>query len=293
MFLEAFITYLRVERNCSSHTQKAYATDIRMFEEYLSGLGEGLTPVDCDKDVVRCWVADLMDKGCAVNSVCRKLSALRAFFSYLKEQGKIAENPMLAIVAPKKRKPLPVFLKEEEIDELLDGVDSDSDYIYKRNKTIIACFYEMGLRLSELCGLNISDVDWYENQVKVCGKRGKERIVPFGSGLRRTLQEYVVDRDGVAGQNEDALFVSSRGCRISSSQVYRLVREQLSQVATVKRKGPHTLRHTFATAMLNNDAELSAVKELLGHEQLATTEVYTHVTFEELKKVYKKAHPRA
>lgn len=293
MFLEAFITYLRVERNCSSHTQKAYATDIRMFEEYLSGLGEGLTPVDCDKDVVRCWVADLMDKGCAVNSVCRKLSALRAFFSYLKEQGKIAENPMLAIVAPKKRKPLPVFLKEEEIDELLDDADSDSDYIYKRNKTIIACFYEMGLRLSELCGLNISDVDWYESQVKVCGKRGKERIVPFGSGLRRMLQGYVADRDGVAGQNEDALFVSSRGCRISSSQVYRLVREQLSQVATVKRKGPHTLRHTFATAMLNNDAELSAVKELLGHEQLATTEVYTHVTFEELKKVYKKAHPRA
>lgn len=293
MFLEAFITYLRVERNCSSHTQKAYATDIRMFEEYLSGLGEGLTPVDCDKDMVRCWVADLMDKGCAVNSVCRKLSALRAFFSYLKEQGKIAENPMLAIVAPKKRKPLPVFLKEEEIDELLDDADSDSDYIYKRNKTIIACFYEMGLRLSELCGLNISDVDWHENQVKVCGKRGKERIVPFGSGLRRMLQGYVADRDGVAGQNEDALFVSSRGCRISSSQVYRLVREQLSQVATVKRKGPHTLRHTFATAMLNNDAELSAVKELLGHEQLATTEVYTHVTFEELKKVYKKAHPRA
>lgn len=293
MFLEAFITYLRVERNCSSHTQKAYATDIRMFEEYISGLGEGLTPVNCDKDVVRCWVADLMDKGCAVNSVCRKLSALRAFFSYLKERGKIVENPMLAIVAPKKRKPLPVFLKEEEVDELLDDADSDSGYIYKRNKVIVACFYEMGLRLSELCGLNVSDVDWFENQVKVCGKRGKERIVPFGSGLRRMLQDYVVDRDAVAGQNEDALFVSSRGCRISSSQVYRLVREQLSQVATVKRKGPHTLRHTFATAMLNNDAELSAVKELLGHEQLATTEVYTHVTFEELKKVYKKAHPRA
>ena len=264
-----------------------------MFEEYISGLGEGLTPVNCDKDVVRCWVADLMDKGCAVNSVCRKLSALRAFFSYLKERGKIVENPMLAIVAPKKRKPLPVFLKEEEVDELLDDADSDSGYIYKRNKVIVACFYEMGLRLSELCGLNVSDVDWFENQVKVCGKRGKERIVPFGSGLRRMLQDYVVDRDAVAGQNEDALFVSSRGCRISSSQVYRLVREQLSQVATVKRKGPHTLRHTFATAMLNNDAELSAVKELLGHEQLATTEVYTHVTFEELKKVYKKAHPRA
>ena len=119
MFLEAFITYLRVERNCSSHTQKAYATDIRMFEEYISGLGEGLTPVNCDKDVVRCWVADLMDKGCAVNSVCRKLSALRAFFSYLKEQGKIAENPMLAIVAPKKRKPLPVFLKERRLMNFL------------------------------------------------------------------------------------------------------------------------------------------------------------------------------
>lgn len=295
MFLEEFIKYLRVERNCSSHTQKAYATDVRMFGEYLSGVSEEYTPTNCDKDLVRCWVADLIDKGCAVNSVCRKLSALRAFFSYLKEHGKIVDNPTETVVAPKKRKPLPVFLKEEEMNELLDCAPSgsDSDYIYKRNKTIIACFYEMGLRLSELCGLNLSDVDWYENQVKVRGKRGKERIVPFGSELRRVLQEYIADRAEVAVQNEDALFVSSRGCRISTSQVYRLVREQLSQVTTVKRKGPHTLRHTFATVMLNNDAELGAVKELLGHEQLATTEVYTHVTFEELKKVYKKAHPRA
>lgn len=295
MFLDAFITYLRVERNCSSHTLKAYATDIRMFREYLSGVGDGLSLENCDKDLVRCWVADLMDKGCAVNSVCRKLSSLRAFFSYMKSRGAISENPAASVVAPKKRKPLPVFVKEEEMDELLDmaPLDGESDFIYIRNKTIVACFYEMGLRLSELCGLDVADVDRYENQVKVHGKRGKERVVPFGRGLRAMIDEYVDIRVDVAMQDENALFVSSKGCRISSSQVYRLVRGMLSQVSTVKRKGPHTLRHTFATVMLNNDAELGAVKELLGHEQLATTEVYTHVSFEELKKVYKKAHPRA
>lgn len=296
MFLDAFITYLRVERNCSSHTLKAYATDIRMFREYLSGVSEELSLKNCDKDLVRCWVADLMDKGCAVNSVCRKLSSLRAFFSYMKEMGEISENPAVSVVAPKKRRALPVFVKEEEMNGLLDdelSSDEASDFIYIRNKTIVACFYEMGLRLSELCGLNLADVDRCENQVKVRGKRGKERFVPFGSGLRRMLDEYMAFRADVAGMDEEALFVSSRGGRISASQVYRLVRGLLSQVSTVKRKGPHTLRHTFATVMLNNDAELGAVKELLGHEQLATTEVYTHVSFEELKRVYKKAHPRA
>ena len=295
MFLDAFITYLRVERNCSSHTLKAYATDIRMFREYLSGVSDGLSLRECDRDLVRCWVADLMDKGCAVNSVCRKLSSLRAFFSYMKDRGEVAENPALSVAAPKRGKVLPVFVKESEMDELLSGESGEqaSAFIYIRSKTIVSCFYEMGLRLSELCGLDLADVDWSENQVKVRGKRGKERIVPFGSGLRRMLAEYIEERIGVASQGENALFVSSRGSRISSSQVYRMVRGQLSQVSTVKRKGPHTLRHTFATVMLNNEAELCAVKELLGHEQLATTEVYTHVSFEELKKSYKKAHPRA
>ena len=158
---------------------------------------------------------------------------------------------------------------------------------------IISVFYELGLRLSELCGLDVADVDFVENQVKVRGKRNKERIVPFGVGLKNAFAEYLERRLQVARDGEEALFVSIRGCRISSSQVYCMVREQLARVTSIKRKSPHTLRHTFATVMLNNDAELGVVKELIGHEKLATTEVYTHVTFEELKRVYKKAHPRA
>ena len=293
MFIEAFVTYLRVERGCSPHTLKAYETDLRMYAEFLASMEDALRLLDSDTDMVRLWVSDLMDKGCAVSSVCRKLSSLRAFFSYMKFSGRITANPVDGVRAPKKRKLLPSFIKEEEMEQLCESAFQGDDFLTIRNKMIISAFYELGLRLSELCGLNIADVDFLENQVKVCGKRQKERIVPFGAGLKSSFMEYLALRSEVARAGEEAFFVSSRGKRISSSQVYNMVRGQLARVTSIKRKGPHTLRHTFATTMLNNDAELGVVKELLGHEKLATTEVYTHVTFEELKKVYKKAHPRA
>ena len=228
-----------------------------------------------------------------INSVCRKLSSLRAFFLYIKGKGIVTKDPTEGLRGPKKRKQLPVFIKEEEIEELFDSKFSEDEFLDSRNRTIFSCFYEMGIRLSELCGLNVADVDFSEKQVKVLGKRNKERIIPFGSSLKEQIEEYIMLREIVATNNENALFISERGNRISHSQVYRMIRSNISRVSTVKRRGPHTLRHTFATTMLNNNAELGAVKELLGHEQLATTEVYTHVTFEELKKVYKKAHPRA
>ena len=293
MFIETFITYLRVERGSSPHTLKAYETDLRDYVEYLKGIDETLTLTDSDRDLVRGWMAKTIDKGCAINSVCRKLSSLRAFFLYIKGKGIIAEDPTEGLRGPKKRKQLPIFIKEEEMEELFDNRFSEDEFLDSRNKTIFSCFYEMGIRLSELCGLNVADVDFSENQVKVLGKRDKERMVPFGNSLKVQIEEYIQLRNEVVAGGENALFVSERGNRISHSQVYRMVRSNISRVSTVKRRGPHTLRHTFATTMLNNNAELGAVKELLGHEQLATTEVYTHVTFEELKKVYKKAHPRA
>jgi len=293
MFIGAFVTYLRVERGCSPHTLKAYETDLRLYAEYLANVDDALQLVDSDADLVRCWVAELMDKGCAVSSVCRKLSSLRAFFSYMKTAGHIAANPVDGVRAPKKRKLLPSFVKEEDVEELYDVTLLGDDFLTIRNKAIISAFYELGLRLSELCGLNVSDVDFIEKQVKVRGKRNKERIIPFGENLKNAFVEYLKFRADVALIGEDAFFVSSRGRRISVSQVYCMVRKQLARVTSVKRKSPHTLRHTFATVMLNNGAELGVVKELLGHEKLATTEIYTHVTFEELKKVYRKAHPRA
>ena len=293
MFIRAFITYLRVERGCSPHTLKAYETDLRLYAEYLAGVDEELQVLDSDADLVRCWVADLMDKGCAVSSVCRKLSSLRAFFLFMKASGHITINPVDGVNAPKRRKLLPSFVKEEDIDELYDSAFEGSDFLIIRNKAIISAFYELGLRLSELRGLNISDVDFFENQVKVRGKRNKERIIPFGASIKTVFIDYLKRRSEVAMLGEEAFFVSNRGSRISVSQVYYMVRKQLALVTSIKRKSPHTLRHTFATVMLNNGAELGVVKELLGHENLATTEIYTHVTFEELKKVYKKAHPRA
>ena len=293
MFIGAFVTYLRVERGCSPHTLKAYETDLRLYAEYLASVDNALQLLDSDADLVRCWVADLMNKGCAVSSVCRKLSSLRAFFSYMKVTGRVAANPVDGVRAPKKQKLLPSFIKEEEVEELCEDVLAGDDFISIRNRTIISTFYELGLRLSELCSLNVSGVDFVENQVKVRGKRNKERVIPFGANLKRLLEEYLKIRSGIAIMGEDALFVSARGGRISVSQVYCMVREQLARVTSIKRKSPHTLRHTFATVMLNNGAELGVVKELLGHEKLATTEIYTHVTFEELKKVYRKAHPRA
>lgn len=287
------MTYLRVERGRSPHTLKAYERDLRHYSDYLRGVDETLQLLDSDADLVRCWVADLMDKGCAVNSVCRKLSSLRAFFSYMRACGNIPSNPVEGVHAPKKRKSLPAFVKEEDVENLCATAFSDDEFLSVRNKTIISSFYELGLRLSELCGLNVSDVDFAEGQVKVRGKRNKERIVPFGPGLRMQFLEYLKLRSEVVPLDAEAFFLSMRGRRISTSQVYCMVRKYLSSVTSIKRKSPHTLRHTFATVMLNNDAELGVVKELLGHERLATTEIYTHVTFEELKKVYKKAHPRA
>lgn len=293
MFLETFIKYLEVERGYSPHTLRAYETDLKLYDEYLKGVDGSLTLLDSDADLVRGWMANMMDKGCAVSSVCRKLSSLRAFFVYIKGKGLMTQNPVLALHAPKKRKRLPVFVKEEDMDRLFDAAFSDDEFLDIRDRAIFSCFYEMGLRLSELVGLRLSDVDFYENQVKVCGKRDKQRIIPFGESLKSLLLEYLDRRSALQMVDRDAFFVTKRGASLSASRVYNMVREKLSFFSTVKRRGPHTLRHTFATVMLNNDAEIGVVKELLGHRQLTTTEVYTHVTFEELKKSYKKAHPRA
>ena len=295
MFIDSFIGYLKAERNYSAHTLRAYGIDLRAFEEYLSAMNEPLSLLDVDADVVRMWISSLMDDGAAVTSVNRKLSSLRTFYSYLRSEGEIEENPVLELQGPKRSKHLPTFVREEDMNALLDGDAAvfGEGYSACCNRTIILCFYETGIRLSELVELNLSDVDLAGGTLKVFGKRSRERIVPLTIELKEVLASYLEERAAVASVDEDALFVNIKGTRVSRSSVYRLVRKSLASVSTVKKKSPHVLRHTFATAMLNNEAELGAVKELLGHKRLATTEVYTHLTFEELKKFYKKAHPRA
>lgn len=293
MFIDSFIGHLRAERNCSQHTLRAYAADLRSFSDFMACIDESLDFFSADTDVVRSWVASLMDSGAASSSVCRKLSSLRTFYRYLRTVNADLHDPVASLQGPKRRKRLPFFVKESEMDKLIDEYSFGEGYAACRDRTILMLFYEAGFRLSELVGLDVADVDMDALAIKVRGKRDKERVVPFAAELKKELERYIDERAAFAGNGAGALFLSSRGGRISNSRVYRMVRARLSVVTTVKKKSPHVLRHSFATAMLNNDAEIGAVKELLGHERLATTEIYTHLTFEELRRYYDKAHPRA
>ncbi|MBR3884468.1 MAG: tyrosine-type recombinase/integrase [Bacteroidaceae bacterium] len=293
MFIDTFIEFLRSERNYSLHTIRAYKTDLRSFEEYLIGVDAALSVQNADADLVRGWVSSLIDEGGSPNSVNRKLSTLRTFYDFLRNENVVEQNPLQGLNGPKRRSVLPVFLKDGEVNSVIDSQRYSDSFLDVRDKVILLSFYETGIRLSELVGLNVSDVDFSNKQLKVFGKRKRERVVPFVNELSEELAFYISERNQIAPADEKALFVSINGERLSASQVYRIVNKRLSGVVNVNKKSPHVLRHTYATSMLNNDAELGAVKELLGHKRLATTEIYTHLTFEELKHYYKKAHPRA
>jgi integrase/recombinase XerC len=233
-----------------------------------------------------------MDKGYSSASVNSKLSSLRAFYKYLLKQGVITVTPVRKVVGPKNKKPLPVFLKESEMDSVLDDIDFGEGYIGCRDRLIIEMFYNTGIRLSELIDLDDDNIDTSTSFIKVTGKRNKQRLIPFGAKLKQELLCYISIRDEAIPVKSGAFFVRKDGKRLSKRIAGYVVRKYLSKVVTLKKRSPHVLRHTFATAMLNNESELGVIKELLGHESLATTEIYTHTTFKELKKVYKQAHPR-
>ena len=293
MLKEAFLDYLRLERNYSERTIVSYGTDLREFEGYLEKTEAELDFTKVHADVVRNWISELMDEGRTATSVNRKLSSLRSFYRFLLRRKEITVNPMLKIVGLKKKKPLPSFVREKDMNRLLDGLSFDEGFEGCRDRTILEMFYATGMRLSELIGLDDVDVDLSARLIKVTGKRNKQRLIPFGDELAEDLLIYIKVRNDAFPDGVEAFFIRKNGKRMYPMQVYRIVKRNLSKVVTLKRKSPHVLRHTFATAMLNDNAELRAVQALLGHESLATTEVYTHTTFEELKKVYEQAHPRA
>ena len=293
MMTDSFLDYLRFERNYSEKTIVSYGIDLIKFEEYIRGKDENVDFTTVDADLVRGWVMNLIEDGYTSASVNRKLSSLRSFYRFLLKKGVIGEDPMLKIIGPKNKKPLPVFLKEREMDRLLDDVPFKEDFTGCRDRMVLEMFYATGKRLSELIGLNDVDVDFSASLIKVTGKRNKQRLIPFGEELRRAMFVYLKIRNEVLPGKAGAFFVLKNGKRMYPGKVYLLVKRNLSKVVSLKKRSPHVLRHTFATAMLNNEAELGAVKELLGHSSLTTTEIYTHTTFEELKKVYEQAHPRA
>ena len=293
MLIKDFLNYLRLERNYSERTIVAYEADLREFEEYFKKTDAELDFRSVHSDNVRNWMVSLMDEGRTETSVNRKLSSLRSFYRFLLRRKEITVNPMLKVVGPKKKKPLPSFVREKDMDRLLDEVPFGGGFEGCRDRTILEMFYATGMRLSELIGLNDADVDFSAKLIKVTGKRNKQRLIPFGNELAEDLHLYINVRNEAMPQEAEALFVLKDGKRMYPMAVYRIVKRNLSRVVSLKKRSPHVLRHTFATAMLNDSAELRSVKELLGHESLVTTEVYTHATFEELKKVYEQAHPRA
>lgn len=293
LLTDSFLDYLLHERNYSKGTVEYYRADILELQRFGEEMLGDLTPSDVDAELVREWIASLMDKGLASNTINRKLSSVRTYYKFLLRRGKVAVDPLRKVTGPKKKKPLPVFLREGEMNRLLDDMDFGEGFEGCRDHMIIEMFYATGMRLSELIGLDNKDVDFSASLLKVTGKRNKQRLIPFGDELQELMLEYINVRNETIPERSEAFFIRENGERLYKNLVYNLVKRNLSKVATLKKKSPHVLRHTFATTMLNNEAELGAVKELLGHESITTTEIYTHATFEELKKVYKQAHPRA
>lgn len=291
MWVDVFLRYLKNERNYSDKTVEEYGKDLRAFELFFKKEDSALLWSSVDADVVRDWMVQMMDEGDKATTVNRRLSALRTFYRYLLGQKLVSKDPVRLLQGPKKKKPLPVFVKESEMNRLLDGDFFEDSFEGRRNRLIVSVFYETGIRLSELTGLNERDVDLEVGSLKVTGKRNKQRIVPFGEDLRLMLRSYIEEKNALGMRG--AMFVDVRGERLSNEKVRNIVRHYLGMVTTQRKRSPHVLRHTFATTMLNHHAHLESVKELLGHESISTTEIYTHTTFEELKEMYNQAHPRA
>lgn len=292
MTIDQFLSYLQYERNRSERTVKAYGDDLRSFEAFFKNLDDQLSWESVDSDIIRSWMESMMDKGNTATSINRRLSAVRSLYRFALSRGIVERDPAHGLKGPKGKKLLPQYLRESEMDRLLADDMWTDEMGDLRARTIILMFYSTGIRLSELTGLDNASVDFAAQQLKVRGKGNKERLIPFGSELQKALRLYTARRDAETPSDSQAFFVGDDGQRMTSQQVRQIVQHHLSRVTTMKKRSPHVLRHTFATAMLNNEAGIESVKKLLGHSKLSTTEIYTHTTFEQLRRAYAKAHPR-
>lgn len=295
-WLEEFVAYLRYERNYSELTVISYSSSLKAFELYYKSLEEELSWALVTPDVIRSWIVSLLDGGLAPSGVCPKLSAVKSFYRFLLKRGFVATDPAYGVNAPKKKRPLPYFVREGDLDRLLDDMEFPDTYEGRRDKVIVAMLYSTGMRAAELIGLDVADVNMRESLVSVIGKRNKQRLIPMVPELHDGLSAYLAERERLLSDvaENQALFLDAGTCkRISYAKLRVLVRGALSKVTMQSKRSPHVLRHSFATSMLNHSADLQSVKELLGHESLKTTAIYTHTTFEELKKMYNQAHPRA
>lgn len=292
MNLELFLRYLRYEKNYSSCTVLFYRKDLEQFAAFRSSMRSDADEAPVESDDVRNWIVSLSEQGLSPRTISRKISALRSYYKYEQSRGAVEKNPVDGVKLPKTRKVLPAFVRPEMMDKLLDVESPPLRFEAIRDKLIISMLYETGMRRAELLGLRDAAVDNTVCELRVLGKRNKERIIPYGAALQEAIEQYRQERS-VLPVVSDRFFVRSSGEPMYDKLIYRIVHNELKGVSTLPKKSPHVLRHSFASAMLNDGAGINSVKELLGHSSLASTEVYTHITFEELKQSYKRAHPRA
>lgn len=294
MIVDKFLQFIRVERRLSESTVETYAVTLRLFRDYLAGLPEPRELVAADSDNIRDWITLLMEEKHSAAYVNRSLVALRTFFKFCLLSGEIVVDPVRTITGPKKPKRIPQFIDEKDMDKLLSQLEEQTDdFNIVRARTIIYILYLTGLRASELLSLDDNMIDFVNKEIKATGKRNKQRIIPFAQELQDVVCSYLALRDEKIERIDNALFVGNKGKRLTYGQLRKIVKENLSLVSTMKKLSPHLLRHTFATSMLNHDANLESIQKLLGHQSLNATEIYTHTTFEQLKRIYNEAHPRS
>lgn len=291
--IKEFLQYLQYEKNYSSHTVLSYHTDISQFCSFLQTDEDKFSPLSISAQQIQQWILTLMSENHSARTLSRKISTLKSLWNFLLTRGYTQQNPTLKIILPKTNKPLPAFFKHTEMETVLDETFLPDDFESLRNHLIIEMFYLTGVRLSELISIKDTDIDFTEGNLRVIGKRNKQRIIPISIDFCLKLNHYIRKRNNEVENYSTELFVRTNGKKLYPKMVYNLVHNSMSQVSSLHKRSPHVLRHTFATGILNEGADINAVKELLGHSSLAATQVYTHTSFEELHNIYKQAHPRA
>ncbi len=290
--IEPFITYLQHQKRYSINTVVAYKIDLEQLFDFTTSTYQINDAKEINSAILRSWLVFLKENEKSNRTITRKISSIKTYFKYLKKNGHLTGNPFNKIITPKTSKPLPVFLKQEETVLLFNSELFSDDYTGMRDQIILEMFYSTGMRLTELTSLKTSSLNLSLSQIKVLGKRNKERIIPITLNLKNKLVKYIELKDKEFGVS-DTLFLTDKGKIIYQKLVYRLVNSYLSTVTSKDKKSPHILRHTFATHMLNNGADLNTIKEILGHSNLSATQIYTHNTIEKLKNIHKQAHPKA
>ncbi len=293
MLKKKFIDYLRYEKNCSSHTEISYFKDLTQFQEFVIDEVGAFDPLSIDTDLIRMWIVHLMEHGNKSSTVNRKLSTIKSFYRFLQKKELLEVNPAVYIQGPKMEQRLPSFVKHADMLKVLSPDSFTDDFEGCRNLFIIELLYLTGIRTEELVMLKDVDVDLFSNLLHIHGKGNKDRMIPISDKTNQLFLDYIEIRNAEIENRSPYLFVRKNGKQMYHRMVYAIVNKHLSKVKTLSMKSPHVLRHSFATAMLNNGAEINSVKSLLGHASLSSTQIYTHVTFKELKKVYNNAHPRA